>query len=101
MLVHNSLASDQFPVFESHVQPVFARKCTKCHSDKIRKGELDLSTIEGVRRGGESGEAAVAESVDASPLWIMIDGGDMPPEGQTALTDQERDLIRRWIVSGA
>lgn len=94
--------SDDAPlVFERDVQPVLARKCGKCHGKTAHKGGLDLSTIGGVRRGGESGEAAVAESVEESLLWIMIDGGDMPPEGQTPLADVERELIRRWIMAGA
>ncbi|MBC8353827.1 MAG: PSD1 domain-containing protein [Planctomycetes bacterium] len=101
IVVQATGASDQPLVFESHVQPVFARKCGKCHTEKVRKGGLDLSTMAGVRRGGESGEAAVAESVDESMLWIMIDGGDMPPKGQTVLTDKEREVIRRWIATGA
>ncbi|MBC7967643.1 MAG: DUF1553 domain-containing protein, partial [Fuerstia sp.] len=34
-------------------------------------------------------------------MWIMIDGGDMPPQGQDPLTNDERELIRRWIAAGA
>ncbi|WP_417387366.1 PSD1 and planctomycete cytochrome C domain-containing protein [Gimesia sp.] len=87
--------------FEADIQPVLAAKCGKCHSDKVRKGGLDLSTIAGVHRGGESGESAIAEKVDDSMLWILIDGGDMPPEGQPQLTDAERTLIHTWLATGA
>ena len=89
------------PVFQSDIQPLFSRKCGKCHSGKVQKGGLDLSTMRGIRRGGESGDASVADSVDDSLLWQMIDGGDMPPEGQPMLTDKERALIRTWIAGGA
>ncbi len=95
-------ADERDPVFESDIQPVLARKCGKCHSDGVRKGGLDLSSIAEIRQGGESGEAAVADTLDDSLLWTMIDGGgDMPPEGQAPLTIDERELIRRWIAAGS
>src|SRR5690606_17169302 len=80
---------------------VLADKCGKCHSDKTRKGDLDLSSIAGLRKGGESGESALAETIDDSMLWIMIDGGSMPPEGHPPLSAKERELVRKWIAGGA
>ena len=101
MVIPSARADEKGPVFESEIQPVLADKCGKCHSDKVQKGGLDLSSIAGIRQGGESGEAAVADTVDESLLWTMIDGGDMPPEGQEPLTANERELIRRWIAAGS
>ena len=83
-------AAEAAPVFEADIAPILISKCGKCHGDKVRKGDLDLSSMQGLRRGGESGESVIAESVDDSLLWIMIDGGDMPPEGQPPLSDDER-----------
>jgi hypothetical protein len=100
-LVLPSRAADSVPLFESDVAPILAAKCGKCHSSKVQKGALDLSSIRGLLAGGESGESAVAESVDDSLLWIMIDGGDMPPEGQPPLSDKERSIIRKWLQTGA
>ncbi|WP_417382516.1 PSD1 and planctomycete cytochrome C domain-containing protein [Gimesia sp.] len=94
-------AAEKPLLFEKEIQPVLAAKCGKCHSEKVRKGGLDLSTIAGVHRGGESGESALAEDVDDSMLWILVDGGDMPPEGQPQLTEAERKLIHNWIATGA
>lgn len=94
-------ADESAPVFEADIAPILISKCGKCHGDKVRKGDLDLSSMRGLRRGGESGESAIAESVDGSLLWIMIDGGDMPPEGQPPLSDDERSLIRDWLEAGA
>src|SRR5690606_31741622 len=89
------------PVFETHVQPLLAEKCGKCHGDKVRKGDLDLSSMAAIRRGGESGEPLVADSVDESLLWIMVDDGGMPPEGEPPLSDQQRELIHHWLATGA
>ena len=88
-------------VFESNIQPLLSRRCGKCHNDKTRKGGLELSTIAGLRRGGESGESVLADQLDDSLLWQMIDSGDMPPEGEPRLTDSEKQQIRRWIASGS
>jgi hypothetical protein len=100
-LLRASRADEKPLVFESDVRSVLANKCGKCHRETVRKGGLDLSSMTGLRRGGESGESVLAKTVDDSLLWIMIDGGDMPPEGQPQLTDKERSLIRKWIATGA
>lgn len=87
--------------FESHILPILEQRCGKCHGKKLRKGDLDLSSLAAIRRGGESGEPAIAESADESLLWVMIEGGEMPPEGETRLLPQEKKLIHQWISSGA
>jgi len=88
------------PVFEDDVLPVFARKCASCHGAKARKGDLDLSSFSTLKAGGESGEELLAEALDDSLLWQMVDGGGMPPEDSPQLTDEELELIRRWIEAG-
>lgn len=93
--------ADSEPVFEKDIQPILHAKCSECHGVKARKGGLDLSSMIGIRKGGESGEPAVVESLNDSLLWIMIDGGDMPPEGETPLTESEKETIRRWIAAGS
>ncbi len=93
--------ADEPPLFETTVQPLFVSKCGKCHSEKVQEGELDLSQMSGIHRGGESGEAAIADSLDGSLLWTMVEDEDMPPEGEPSLTAKQRQLIRKWIVGGA
>ncbi|MDA1229753.1 MAG: PSD1 and planctomycete cytochrome C domain-containing protein [Planctomycetota bacterium] len=94
-------ADEKGLVFESDILPVLIRKCGKCHSENLQKGGLDLSSMSGIRHGGESGDLVVADAVEDSLLWTMISGGDMPPEGQQQLTANERDVIRRWIATGS
>lgn len=96
-----ALTADQSPLFEADVLPILQAKCGDCHSHKVRKGDLNLAEYKGLLRGGESGESAIAESADDSMLWIMIDGGGMPPEDKPQLTDGELSLIRKWLESGA
>jgi mono/diheme cytochrome c family protein len=94
-------STESAPVFEKQIQRILNSRCGKCHSSKARKGSLDLSSMAGVKKGGESGEPAVVKSLDESLLWIMIDGGDMPPKGQPRLKANEKELIRKWILGGA
>ena len=98
---HGVAADEPAPVFEAEIRPVMQRKCGKCHSDRIRKGDLDLSSMAGLRRGGESGEPSIGETLDESLLWAYVDGGEMPPEGEPQLTKAELKLLERWIINGA
>ncbi|MFH1302882.1 MAG: DUF1549 domain-containing protein, partial [Planctomycetota bacterium] len=100
-LIRTNQAAEKPLLFEADIQPVLAAKCGKCHSEKVHKGGLDLSTIVGVQRGGESGESAIADAVDDSLLWILVDAGDMPPKGQPQLTKKERALIHKWLTTGS
>ncbi|WP_417851247.1 PSD1 and planctomycete cytochrome C domain-containing protein [Thalassoglobus sp.] len=96
-----SLADESEVLFERDIQPIFTKSCGKCHSEKVRKGGLNASSMAGLVKGGESGESAIADSVDESMLWIMLDGGGMPPEDQPQLTQQELEKIRLWLSQGA
>ena len=100
-LANLSHGQEDPPRFETDIQPILARKCGKCHRRTLRKGGLDLSSIAGLRRGGESEEPIVSKKLDDSLLWTHLESGEMPPAGQPRLTDQELGEIRRWIVAGA
>lgn len=89
------------PTFEVDIQPLLNEKCGKCHSQTVRKGGLDLSSMAALRRGGESGEPLLATDIGDNLLWIMLDGGGMPPEDQPQLDDAQLRLIREWLEAGA
>ncbi len=97
----NAAARGEDATFARTIQPILNTKCGKCHSDVVQKGDLNLSTALGIRRGGESGESAIGPTLDESPLWVLIESNEMPPEGLPRLSDSEREAIRRWILSGA
>ena len=91
----------QQPTFEHDVLPLFTAKCLRCHSEKARKGELDLSSLETLLKGGESGIVVVPGKLDESPLFEKIRDGEMPPDDGEQLSEAEVTLIRRWIEHGA
>ena len=94
-------ANDRGVDFDTVIGPVLAAKCGHCHSDQTQKGGLDLSSLSGIRAGGESGETLVSDSIEESWLWNVIADGEMPPDGEPPLSDRERTLIRRWLESDA
>ncbi|WP_166830476.1 PSD1 and planctomycete cytochrome C domain-containing protein [Thalassoroseus pseudoceratinae] len=96
-----SLSADEPILFETKIQPIFEAKCGKCHSDTVHKGELNVSSMAGLIKGGESGESAIGEDIDSSMLWLMVDGGGMPPEDQPQLTEDELGLVEAWLRAGA
>jgi len=42
-------------IFADLIQPILDTKCVSCHRSSKTKGELLMSTIEGINAGGESG----------------------------------------------
>ncbi len=58
-------------------------------------------TPQGVQKGGESGPVIAPGKPDESTLFEKIHAGEMPPDQENPLTDDEVETIRRWIESGA
>ena len=89
--------------FEKHIRPVLVSKCYECHSSSSTepKGSLLLDTREGIRMGGESGEAVVPGELDDSVLLEAIrwEGLEMPPEEQ--LPPETIAKFEQWIRMGA
>ena len=102
-----ALLGDDKPVdFLRDVRPILAEKCLICHGPDDQKANLRLDTHEGIvgDLGGYS--AVVPGSLDESELWWRVAeaGGEdrMPPhDSGKFLTENEVDVLRRWIQSGA
>jgi hypothetical protein len=89
------------PEFESEVQPLLKAKCLRCHDDKARKADLDLSTREGILKGSESGPVIVPGKPIESKLYEMVHEGKMPPGKKDKLAPADVEIIRRWLEAGA
>jgi hypothetical protein len=88
-------------VFERQVRPILAAKCHKCHGPQMQKSSLNLSTPEGIRRGGESGPILDDKHPTESTIYKYVRERIMPPEGEGELADEEIATISRWIEAGA
>ena len=85
--------------FDRHIAPILSGHCLACHGSTKSEGGLDLSQSLTTRRGGESGAAVVAGSLDLSVLWDRVNSGEMPPTD--SLSKGEKAAISNWIRQGA
>jgi hypothetical protein len=96
--------NDTFDHWNS-VQAVLNRRCLRCHSGASPQGDLDLSSLEGIARGGEFGPVIVANDPQSSPLYLSIvapvDSKKHMPLNRGMIPNEEVDIIRTWIQSGA
>jgi len=89
------------PIYENDIAPILAAKCTHCHGRDVQEARLNLSTLQGILFGGESGAAVTPGHTDQSFLHFLIQQGEMPPADEKPLTAGEIKKITRWIDSGA
>lgn len=89
--------------FDSEVRPILEKRCVSCHSPTKKDGGLDLSTKEGIARGGTRGKILVPESVERSLLTLSLRGlggvPQMPPSGK--LDESEIAVLEAWVANGA
>ena len=98
-------SQEEAEVFTDLVQPVLRSKCESCHREGKTKGELNLSSYEAMRNGGENGPVIIPADVEKSELIRRVtlpsDHDDfMPAEGKKPLTEEEIQLITWWIGKG-
>ena len=98
-------ADDAAELFTKVVAPALAAKCVACHRPDNHKGGFDLSTRDGLLRGGENGAGFVSGKPEESPVYTRSVGvaGQRPemPEKGEPLTDAEATALRKWIIAGA
>jgi len=92
----------QIEIFEKNARPLFVDTCQGCHSQKLKSGGLDLSSVEGIKEaaaGGFFGSAAEPEK----SLLLQALGYEgrvkMPPQGK--LPPEKVAAIREWLAAGA
>lgn len=96
----------QAEVFKDVVQPILAAKCLSCHKEGKIKGELRMDHLEGLQKGGKSGPFVVAGNTEQSLLIQRIhlpleNEEHMPPKNKLQLTEEEIEILRLWVLSGA
>ena len=75
--------------FEDKVRPILEKNCLECHGGKKVKGKVDFSKI------------LTQKDTDANfELWEtvveVIEAGEMPPEDETPLSEEDQKTIVTW-----
>jgi mono/diheme cytochrome c family protein len=93
--------AEQAKFFETHVRPLLANNCFKCHGDEKQNGSLRLDSRGAMLAGGDSGAAIEPGAPDASLLLeaVRYESYEMPPSGK--LPDEAIDVLARWVEMGA
>ena len=97
---------DSALVYEDILAPILETRCISCHNQDKRKGELLMTSLENLMKGGESGAAVVRGNATSSELIRRVtlpqdDEHFMPPEGKTPLTKEQVQMLEWWIDQGA
>jgi uncharacterized membrane protein len=95
--------------FHAEVRPILETHCWGCHNPNRaeRSGELDMTSIASILKGGESGDPAVVPgNLDVGELLIAVSYEDdflqMPPAKQGGkLPDSAIAALRQWVAEGA
>jgi mono/diheme cytochrome c family protein len=94
--------------FASEIRPILSESCVECHGPDAatRAAGLRLDTFEGATEDLGGFSAIVPGEPEESELFLRIteevdDFRMPPPESGKGLSDEQVDLIRRWIEEGA
>src|SRR5262249_31112953 len=92
--------------FIRDVAPILKESCFACHDAKKRKGKLDMTTYEGLRKGGDKDDPVVPGKPEESLLIDLVNAKDnsrMPPpkDGGEALSREKVAVLEQWIKEEA
>ncbi len=92
--------------FADQVWPIFQSHCLDCHGPDTQESEFRVDSIRSFRLGGGSGEPAInLDAPDRSHLLALVTHQDdeqrMPPSDAPSLTEEQVNILRLWIQTGA
>ncbi len=82
-------------VYEKAVHPILLDKCISCHGGDKIKGDLQLTSIEFIKKGGKHKD----QITDRIHLPLS-DEKHMPPTDKKQLTKDELSIITKWMQLG-
>ncbi len=86
--------------FTNDVQPLFDRRCFKCHGGEKMENDFSVESYETVMKGSWNGTVVEPGDTEGSYLLNLVSAGDMPKRGPRLLP-AEIEAIRAWIEAGA
>jgi mono/diheme cytochrome c family protein len=101
--------ADGGDLFTTQVRPLLAKHCFKCHGpdDKARKAKMRLDFRKFALQPARSGNRPVVPGKPEKSELIRrifgLGGARVmpPPSAKNPLTDQQKQLLKRWVAEGA
>jgi mono/diheme cytochrome c family protein len=99
-----ALAEGEIPDYETHVYPIFKRRCISCHREGKEKGNYIMTDYASLMTSGDYAPNVIGGDLNSNMI-LMINrqeieaGGPMPPT--RPLRPEEIDIITRWVQAGA
>jgi hypothetical protein len=88
--------------FDHGIAPLLSQNCLHCHNGSQAEGNLDLSTRDGILKGGDAGPAIEPKDAESSYLISRVRDHEMPPEGKgKPLSDADIAALTEWVNAGA
>lgn len=94
--------------FNRDIRPILSSNCFLCHGPDAhdRKAKLRLDTREGAIRLNDGVRAIDPDALADSEFLHRIASSDKeevmpPPESHKVLSEEQKTLLRKWILSGA
>ena len=79
--------------FAESIRPVMSQYCIQCHGPEKQKGNIRLDELNWDIMNGPDAEGW-------HTVLDQINAGEMPPEGKSQPTDEERRRLVNWITEG-
>lgn len=101
--ISGGVSGEESVDFAREILPILSDKCFACHGpDTKKEKDLRLDSYAEAVKDRKGTKAIDPESLEDSELLIRIhDKGDpMPPEDEKPLTEEERELLTRWVKQG-
>ncbi len=82
---------------------ILERHCVECHGGRLTRSGLDLTTRDGLLKGGDSGPVVASDDAGKSRLYELVSHAAEPgmPYKRKKLADAEIAVLKAWIDSGA
>ena len=94
--------------FNRDIRPILSENCFHCHGPdaNTRDADLRLDVEDDAKRDLGGYFAIKAGDAENSEVWLRVDHEDPselmpPPKSKRVLTTEQKDLLKRWIESGA
>ena len=81
--------------FANDVNPILQASCVSCHGGANPTGAFSVESYNQVITRVNFG------NLTGSELYLRINGGTMPPQGQTPLDANQINIILTWVQEGA